>query len=362
MARRVRSHAAPSYRTTRIGDMAFAPLPPDADDPPSLYIVVDTEAEFDWTKGFDRSLTSVSAMRQQEPAQRLFEAWGVRPIYVVDYPVASQPEGYGPLREILARHACVIGAHMHPWVTPPFEETVSEHNSRGGNLPRDLEERKLRALVAMIERNFGVPPLFFRAGRYGVGPNTMALLSKVGIQVDLSLLPHADLRTRGGPDFRFVDCVPYRMDDSQLVSVPMTRGQIGALAPMPPRLQGLLQHPIAERLRLPGVLARLHLANTVTLTPEGVSADEQIRLIDAMMARGCRTFMLHYHSPSLAKQTPYVRDDADLAEFISRIERVCRHFFAVRGGLPGNPADLLSPGQRSRIWPASVPVAELAAP
>ncbi len=336
----------------------FRPEPVEADDPPTLYVVVDTEAEFDWSKGFDRSLTAVSAMRRQAPAQDIFDSWGARPVYVVDYAIASQAEGYEPLREILNRHGCVIGAHMHAWVTPPFEETVSEYNSFGGNLPRDLEERKLRALVAMIERSFGVTPLFFRAGRYGVGPNTMDLLAELGFQVDFSLLPHADLRARGGPDFRFAECIPYRVGPHRaggdgILSVPMTRGQIGAVAPMPPRLQGLLQHRLAARLRLPGVLARLSLANTVTLTPEGVSAEEQVRLIDAMMARGCRTFVLHYHSPSLAKQTPYVRSEAELAEFVRRIETVCQHFFQVRGGMPGNPADLVPQGLRSRLWPVA---------
>ncbi|MFM9935350.1 MAG: glycosyltransferase [Novosphingobium sp.] len=352
MARPKRRPNTLSHQAQTIGGAEFYPVPPPTDDPPSLYIVVDTEAEFDWNKEFDRTQTAVSAMRQQQPVQRIFDSWGVRPIYVVDYAVASQPDGYGPLREILDRHGCVIGAHMHAWITPPFEETVSEYNSFGGNLPRDLEERKLRALIAAIEQNFDITPLFFRAGRYGVGPNTMDLLEKLGFLVDFSLLPHADLRARGGPDFRFAECVPYRTAGGGLLSVPMTRGQIGAIAPMSPRLQGLLQHRVASRLRLQGILSRMKLANTVTLTPEGVSTAEQIQLIDAMISRGCRSFALHYHSPTLAKQTPYVRNEADLADFIGRIEAVCRHFFDVRGGLPGNPADLLPPGQRSRLWPA----------
>jgi hypothetical protein len=114
-----------------------------------------------------------------------------------------------------------------------------------------------------------------------------------------------------------------------------------------------LQSPLGQRLRLRGILARLRLASTVTLTPEGVTAEEQVRLIDAMLARGCRSFMLHYHSPSLGKQTPYVRTDADLATFLNRIEAVCRHFFQRRGGLPGHPADLLPQDMRSRLWPAA---------
>ena len=76
-------------------------------------------------------------------------------------------------------------------------------------------------------------------------------------------------------------------------------------------------------MHLPGILSRLHLANTVTLTPEGVSADEQIRLIQSMAARGVRVFTLHYHSPSLASRTPYVRTQAQLANFLDSLRTVC---------------------------------------
>jgi hypothetical protein len=117
-------------------------------------------------------------------------------------------------------------------------------------------------------------------------------------------------------------------------------------------LHGALRLPAALRMHLPGILSRLHLANTVTLTPEGVSAQEQIRLIQSMAARGFRTFTLHYHSPSLAVRTPYVRTEAELASFLDRLRAVCAFFFETLGGLPGNPVDLVPPSMRERVWPA----------
>lgn len=99
-------------------------------------------------------------------------------------------------------------------------------------------------------------------------------------------------------------------------------------------------------------MSRLHLANTVTLTPEGVPAGEQIRLIQTMAARGCRVFTLHYHSPSLARRTPYVRTEAELRTFLDSLKTVCSFFFETLGGLPGNPADLVPPSMRERVWPA----------
>jgi glycosyltransferase involved in cell wall biosynthesis len=331
-------------------------VPVRVDDPPSLFLVVDTEAEFDWRENFDRSLTSVNSMRQQFRAQDIFDRYGARPIYVVDYAVASQAEGFEPLREIFDRHACAIGAHLHPWVNPPFEEAISEHNSYGGNLPAGLEERKLRALVAMIQQSFGILPLFFKAGRYGVGRGTIETLARLGIEVDFSILPLADLRGRGGPDFRFAEAKPYRVGPSRILSVPMTRGQFGLLAPLAPRLHAALRSPIATRLHLPGILSRTHLANTVTLTPEGASAEEQIQLLKSMVGRGYRTFTLHYHSPSLAKHTPYVTSEAELKAFLVNLETVCRFFFDTLGGMPGNPADLVPPALREKIWPRPVVV------
>jgi glycosyltransferase involved in cell wall biosynthesis len=331
-------------------------VPVRVDDPPSLFVVVDTEAEFDWRENFDRSLTSVNSMRQQSRAQDIFDFYGARPIYVVDYAVASQAEGYEPLREIFDRHACAIGAHLHPWVNPPFEEAISEHNSYGGNLPAGLEERKLRALVAMIQQSFGISPLFFKAGRYGVGRRTIETLVRLGIEVDFSILPLADLRGRGGPDFRFAKAKPYRVGPSRILSVPMTRGQFGLLAPLPPRLHGALRSPLATRFHLPGILSRTHLANTVTLTPEGASAQEQIQLLKSMVSRGYRTFTLHYHSPSLAKHTPYVTSEAELKAFLLNLETVCQFFFETLGGMPGNPADLVPTALREKIWPGPVMV------
>lgn len=333
-----------------VAGVGFRSAPFSLDDPPTLFVVVDTEAEFDWRKGFDRSQTGVTSARHQLPAQQIFDAHGLRPIYLVDYPIASQKEGYEPLREVLQRHGCAIGAHLHPWATPPFEEALSDYNSFPGNLSVDLEERKLHALTSMIKSSFGISPLFFKAGRYGLGPNTMEILSKLGFVVDFSILPMTDLRNRAGPDFRFAQAHPYYAKRSGTLSIPMTRGQVGLLAPLPPRLHAFAQSRLSVRLHLPGVLSRAGLAGTVTLTPEGVSVSEQKQLIRVMLARGLRLFVLHYHSPSLSKHTPYVTDGPDLANFLANIEAVCDYFFNTLGGLPGNPADLVPSPMRHLVW------------
>jgi hypothetical protein len=164
-------------------------------------------------------------------------------------------------------------------------------------------------------------------------------------------MPLADFRADGGPDFRDTRAMPYVAQD-RLLSLPMTRGQMGLLTPTSARTHRLIQSPALKAMKLTAILARLHLVNTVTLTPEGISADEQIGLIRALFARGTRHFVLHYHSPSLVPgNTPYVRSQADLTAFLKSIERVCRFFIDDLGGLAGNPADLIPQNARESLWP-----------
>jgi hypothetical protein len=338
----------------QVGGERFVPEPPDPDQPPRLYVVVDTEAEFDWDSPMLRDAIAVGSIAEQHHAQAIFDRHGVRPIYTVDYAVASQQEGVAPLRAILERHGCAIGAHLHPWVNPPLEEELTERNTFAGNLPAELEERKLRVLIDTIEEGFGVRPLFFKAGRYGVGPNTMRIIAQLGIEVDFSVLPLADIRPRGGPDYRMAGPLPYRTAGGRVLSLPMTRAQVGLLPPMPTRLHGAAHSARGIQLRIPGILSRSGLLSTVTLTPEGMTVAEQGALLRAMLDRGVRQFVLHYHSSSLGATTPYVHTAADRDAFLANIAAVCHDFFHRLGGLAGNPADLVRPESRCLIWPSTL--------
>jgi hypothetical protein len=320
----------------------FEPAAEDPDAPPTLFVVVDTEAEFDWTRPFERGLTSVRAIEQVQRGQAVFDRYGLRPIYLVDYPIATEPRSVARLRAILARGGCEIGAHLHPWTTPPFAEEVSSRNSYPGNLPEALEREKLAQLMAVIETNFGVRPLFYKAGRYGFGPHTAHTLAGAGIKVDLSVLPGADLRRDGGPDFRALTPRPYWIGGREVISVPMTRSPVGLLPPLGALTEQWHRSRLLRLIPLQAAFSRARIVDTITLTPEGVTAQEQIRLLRALLGRGTRQFVLHYHSPSLeAGHTSYTRTDTEVADFVRRLEIVCSYFFETIGGMPGFPRDLL---------------------
>jgi hypothetical protein len=312
-------------------------LPPDLS--PVLLVVVDAEEEFDWSAPFSRDGHSVRAMAAQGPMHRIFEKYGIRPTYVVDYPVASQRDGLEPLRDLLKDDACLIGTQLHPWVNPPFDEEISERNSFPGNLTPELERAKLAVLTGAIEDGLGLTPRIYKAGRYGLGPRTFRTLAESGYQIDISAVPGADLRTHHGPDFRRVAPQPYWIGPAgRLLELPLTRGYVGLLSESGPRLEGALESPVAQACRLPGVLSRLGLIDRIILTPEGVPPAQHMALVRAMIRRGQRIFMLSYHSPSVVPgNTPYVRTQRDLRTFMDRVESFCDRFFGELGGTTSDP-------------------------
>jgi len=301
---------------------------------PLLAVVVDTEEEFDWAKPLTRESTGVGHIRSQLRAQQVYARFGLKPLYVIDYPVASQPAGFEPLREWAQAGACDIGTHLHPWVSPPFDEAVSNRNSYPGNLPASLERAKLKHLTEVIGQRFGHRPTVYRAGRYGYGPNTATILAELGYQVDTPIVPRTDFGADEGPDFSGCGIAPYWIDrKGGLLEVPLSVGWTGLFAAAGPWLQPLCRTPQAQKLHLPGMLARTGLFERIRLSPEGITFDELRRLTLALFARGHRVFNFSYHSPSLEPgHTPYVRSADELARFVGTIERYLEFFFGELGG------------------------------
>jgi hypothetical protein len=301
---------------------------------PELLIVVDTEEEFDWAAPFSRAARATTSIPAQAHAHAIYDRFDVVPTYVIDHPVATDPEAVAFLKRLRDAGKAEIGAHLHPWVTPPHVEAVTSRNSYHCNLPPVLERAKIEALTQAIETAFGARPKAFKAGRYGFGPNTQQVLIDLGYEVDCSFVPHTDLSGDGGPDFRGVPDRPHWLDEGRgLLEIPLTVGYLGALPGLGEKAGWLFDSPGAERLRVPGLLARAGLVARSRLTPEGTPPDEQCRLIEAMAARGHGLFSLTYHSPSLAPgHTPYVRDEADLAAFLASIEQVLTFFRDRMGG------------------------------
>lgn len=310
--------------------------------PPLLVVTVDTEAEFDWTAPYSRDRRGVGSLARQHLAQSVMARYGVVPTYLVDSAVVADDAAVETLRGFLSDGACEVGAHLNPWLARPFDEVLSPANSFAGNLGAGLERAKLAGLTEQIGARFGRAPLVYRAGRFGIGRHTPAILRELGYQIDMSVASYSDFSEEGGPDFSALGPRPFWIGEAGgLLEIPVTWAHTGALAARGKALHRIVSGPMGTAARLPGLLARLGVVEIVRLTPEGESFAALCRLTDTLLRGGTRVFSLSYHSPSLAPgNTPYVRSEADLERFLCTLENYFDYFFRDANGVAVTPVEL----------------------
>lgn len=309
---------------------------------PILSVVIHTEEEFDWDREHAREEVGVEHMRHIERAQEIFDAFGIVPNYVVDYPIASQPLGYETLRRYQDDGRALIGAHLHPWVSPPLAEELSRANTYPGNLPRQLEYEKLRVLTETIATNFGKRPLTYLAGRYGNGRNSASILEELGYEVDISVAPPIDYSADGGPDYSGYSAEPFWFGhERKLLGLPGSGCYAGWLKGAGTPFYRLITQSNLKWARLPGITSRLRAFERIRLSPEDYTLPEMQRMTRSMLDDGQRIFVFSFHSPSVQPGfTPYVRDDAGLKQFLDKTRGYFEWFMGELDGRSMTPLEI----------------------
>lgn len=285
-----------------------------------VLLTVDTEEEFDWTKPFTRGAHGLRHVSSIAKFQTFCEKIGAHPVYLVDWPIANDPQAVEIIGDAIRREKADIGVQLHPWVNPPFDEELSVPNSFAGNLPQELETAKFTALRDKIELAFGKAPEIYRAGRYGLGPNTADILKAGGIKLDTSVRPLFDYSAQGGPDYSGHPVLPYWVDgERSLLELPMTVLHWGALRQM----GAPLQQAGGQLPPLLSALARLRMLERIAITPEGVTLEEALRGLDLAIDQGLPCIVLSFHSPSLmAGFTPYTKTQSDVEALYEWFEQI----------------------------------------
>jgi hypothetical protein len=309
---------------------------------PILSVVVHTEEEFDWSRPFDRNATGVIHMRSIHRSQDLCDTCGIVPTYVVDYPIADQETGYRPLKEFADNGRALIGAHVHPWVSPPHTEEVCPRNSYPCNLPRDLEYEKLARLTERIVANFGTSPTVYLAGRYGFGPNTGEILEALDYDVDLSTFVPMDFTADGGPDYSSYTNHPFWFGNRRRLLGLCCNGAFVGWLPAGKRLaHRLINHPWLGWAHMGSILSRIRGLERIALTPEGFNRAELCRLTRSLLRQGCRIFVFSFHSPSVHPGfTPYVRNEQDLRAFLATCGDYFTFFLEELQGVAMTPLEI----------------------
>ena len=294
-----------------------------------MYLVVTIDTEEDNWARYSATDNPVANIEELIPLQRLFDRYGVRPTYLISYPVATHPRSVAILKGFLDQGKCEIGMHCHPWNTPPFDPTASiaERDTMLCNLDPRIQSEKLAALRAAIVAGFGVAPRSFRAGRWGLGPGTVEALYDLGLRVDSSVTPFIGWQAYQGPDHSsFGPELFWLVHDSgsirnPILEVPVT---VGFLQSNFKRCQKLLQfaeQPLLRRTRIIGILYYMGLLNKVWLSPEHANGAMMIAITKRFIKNGYPVINLSFHSTTLKNGlNSVVPDEEHKKVFSQRIE------------------------------------------
>ncbi|MGD9781044.1 MAG: hypothetical protein AB7V14_02705 [Kiritimatiellia bacterium] len=147
-------------------------------------------------------VANVAALERLEFVTRDF---GIPLTLLATYPVIMDDVCLARLVRWRDQRDAEIGAHLHPWNTPPFPEGDAEGN---GN-PTPWDGEKMATLRAAIEQRTGRAPVSFRMGRFAVSERMFDDVQRAGFRRDASVVPfHA---TSGALAAYAVSPNPYRL-------------------------------------------------------------------------------------------------------------------------------------------------------
>jgi len=320
---------------------------------PRLVVVIDTEE--DWFDDTSRPVSVANIADLSAFQARFFDPLGVRPVYLVNYPVASDERSAAVLRELAASGRCEIGVHVHNWTSPPFSADDVRLRSYHTAIPRELERRKIADVARLVEERIGVRPLSFKGGRWGADGRTLRTLEELGLRIDTSVCPLTDYSGEGGgPDFFQAPYLPYYPSFEDIlvprrpadpgaavlelpVTIGFTRGDNERRRALFARLR---DGPLTSRLRLIGLLHRLGVLRRVKLSQETADAAQMRQLVDATLARGYPLLHMTFHSCIVRVGTsPYSQSERERDERNEWMAQTLAYVVRERGVRPATAAE-----------------------
>ena len=288
-------------------------------------LTIDTEEDNAWNLDF-RPHTDVTVENIQHlpPFQQFCNEIGLRPTYLIDYPVAVDQTASAILRQLFKEGQCEIGTHVHPWCNPPYTEERNHRNSYLNNLPPELQYDKLRVLTETIEERIGTRPVSYRAGRYGFDHSTVPVLETLNYVVDSSVVPLRNNKNPDEPSFTKVSLLPYHLNrknvcqpgDSPIVEIPIT-------VDFTRKIPGWLKqaYPTLPDIGIRRILRILFGIEMAWLRPSYASLAAMQRLADVVIASGVPILNMMFHSSELMPGgSPYNKTSEDVEQFLIKIK------------------------------------------
>lgn len=308
-----------------------------------LLVGIDTEGDNQWD-AVARANQQFANIYELPRLHALFARYGVRPTYVITYPVAKDPRSVDVLRQLLAGGDCEIGAHHHAWETPPFTDEDIHRHPYACTLPRTQFEQQLASLTDTIEKAMGTRPVSYRSGRFGFSSDHVAALERLGYLVESSVAPLFYERHKGGPEFVEAPLTPYFLaydsatepGSSDLLEVPVS---CAVDRKWPRRLQyayARVPRPYVTKR----VLRALRIVKLQWLRPSYSSLPDMIALARALASGGEPVLNLLFHSSeAIVGGSPYNRTAGELEAFFERLDQFFAFAIGELGAVPATFAE-----------------------
>jgi hypothetical protein len=281
-----------------------------------LAVTVDVEEEGLFTGRYPREAAGVRNVASLRRVAFITRGFGLPLTLLTTYQVARDGAACRVLADWRDRLAAEIGAHLHPWNTPPFLPVPEPRRCQ--DLPRHLLEAKLATLQRTLTRAFGAPPGSFRMGRFDWSPELLTLLPDFGLRVDSSMVPLTQVI--GGPDHFLAPPDPFRLDlpsgRASLVEAPLT------MVPLLPRLPRAV-YGVSRRLPLPlGHAGRAWFPFAAAAGIQPLWHPLPVMRLAALLhvRRGGGTLVMFFHSSELLPGgTPHLASEAKVRRLLGKI-------------------------------------------
>lgn len=209
---------APQPPTVSSVSSALAPL--------SVVVTLDVEEEGLFSGRYRRRNATVKNVGNLERLAPLSDELGFPLTLLCAHTVFTDAAACRVLETMRDRHGAEIGAHLHHWSTPPFEddaEFCGGAPARTHTLDPELLEARLVSLLEAGRAFQGAPIRSFRMGRWDLKSPLFPMLARNGIRTDSSICP---LRVyKGGADHFLAPYQPYWPlgTDTPFLEVPVTQ-------------------------------------------------------------------------------------------------------------------------------------------
>ncbi|MCM8760898.1 MAG: polysaccharide deacetylase family protein [Candidatus Omnitrophica bacterium] len=306
-----------------------------------LIVTVDAEENWEWP-GSSKWPDTANIRFIPELQKDIFDSIGVRPVYLVTYPVATDKESASILKDIYYSGRCEIGAHLHRWNVPSSTRDDVIAKSAQCRLSRELEKHKIELLTRKLEESFGVRPVTFRAGRWAADGETIEILAELGYKIDVSVIPLTEYSCEGGADFFTAPFTPYYPSyndicrpsagkNNNLLEVPVTCGfynkDFERWREVHMRLRLL-----PKWLHLVGLFTLFGMPPIIKLSPESADLGQMKNLVNAVIERGGGILHLTFHSSlCMTGACPYSRTDKERTLRIENLKSILYYILSKKG-------------------------------